>query len=102
MINPTVGRVVWYYPDPARLNANRGDRIAVMQVFSNQPMAATVAHVYNERHVNLSVVDHAGFQFSVRDVPLLQDNDVTPSGKDILHYATWMPYQKVAAEKQPG
>lgn len=99
MIKPTVGRVVWYAADPLRLAALSGDRMKQMAIYGEQPMAATVAFVYHDRLVNLSVVDHAGNQFTVGNVPLLQDDDAAPAGKDINHYATWMPYQKGQAAR---
>jgi len=91
MIQPTVGRVVLFYPGIARQQQG-----SMMAVFGQQPMAATVAFVYNEREVNLSVTDHAGKQWPAVGVRLLQDNDVLST--DIQH-CTWMPYQKGQAAK---
>lgn len=90
MIKPTVGRVVlfrrcaqWHQPgfiveDPT------------------VEMAATVAYVWSDRLVNLSVVDHGGATHRVTSVRLLQDDD-TPGGDS--HWCEWMPYQKGQAAK---
>lgn len=81
MIAPTVGRVVWYWPN------NPGCGLGIDEV---QPMAATVAYVHNDRKVNLSVVNHHGERFASLDVLLLQgDETFKPVGK----YCAWMPYQ---------
>ena len=80
MIKPTIGRVVWYWPSENM----------------DQPMAATVAYVWGDRMVNLSVADHNGKQFNVTSVPLLQgDETFKPSG----FYCEWMPYQVGQAKK---
>lgn len=79
MITPTIGRVVWYHPtliDGMRL--------------SKDPHAATVAYVWNERTVNLSVVDHSGYQYTKQSVPLLQGEGPHPASGG---FCTWMPYQ---------
>lgn len=86
MIEPTVGRVVLYTPD------TEDDQIHVN--YGVQPMAATVAYVWNERMVNLSVVDHNGKQFSLTSVPLAQDDDAVSPGM-----CEWMEYQKGQAAK---
>lgn len=85
MIQPTVGRVVWY----------RQVGSLELEQWSEQPMAATVAFVYSDRMVNLSVTDHAGQQHAVTSVPLVQEGDPKPLGS----YCEWMPYQKGQAAK---
>lgn len=84
MIEPTNGRVVWYHPSADDGLSHRG-----------QPLAATVAHVWNDRQVNLTVSDSNGNVFARQRVTLLQDNDVPGDGA----YAEWMPYQKGQAAK---
>lgn len=73
MIKPTVGRVVWYYSSKA----------------PDTPFAAMIAHVHNDRMVNLMVVEQDGDTYGRSSVPLLQDDD-KPSG---AFWCAWMPYQ---------
>jgi hypothetical protein len=63
--------------------------------YGSQPMAATVVYVWNDRLVNLQVLDHAGSAHSPTSVPLLQDEDARPDG----YFCEWMPYQKGQAAK---
>lgn len=89
MIKPTVGRVVWYWPtlhDVASLKLAYSD--------TEQPLAATVAYVWRDDLVNLSVVDQNGMPFARTSVPLLE-NVLKPAGG----YAEWMPYQKGQAAR---
>lgn len=103
MINPTVGRKVWYRPCE---NDLRGPK--PMQVFPGQPLDATVLAVWGDRCVNLLVTDIVGNQFPVLSCTLLQDDDKPKrfSDKDdgapgpiIGRYAEWMPYQTTQAAK---
>lgn len=80
MIKPTIGRVVWYWvakPSPQQ-----------------QPLAAIVANVIDDGHVNLSVFDAEGNQRGETNVPLVQEEGVEVVGS---HYCEWMPYQKAVA-----
>ena len=80
MIPPTIGRVVWFWPtQPSPVQ---------------QPYAAMVAYVHNERCINIGGFDHNGNPFSQTSVQLLQDDDV-PRGA----CCSWMPYQKGQAAK---
>lgn len=93
MIKPTVGRVVWYWPSEHDIK----DRKVFTYEGSNQPFAATVAFVHNDRMVNLAVVDHNGMPFEKRSVTLRQSGDVvtdSPAGQ-----AEWMPYQTAQAKR---
>ena len=47
MISPSIGRIVWFHPGPNDPPAAE----------PNQPYAATVCRVWNDRLVNLSVTD---------------------------------------------
>lgn len=85
MINPTTGRVVWYQPPKQP-----------QQPILEQPYAATVAYVHDDRLINISYFDHNGQQAAVRSVKLLQDDDLIP---EFGNYACWMPYQVKAAAK---
>lgn len=85
MINPTIGRVVWFYPaSDEMIHPNLG-----------QPHAALVAFVHGDRMVNLAIVDALGKPYNMTSVRLLQDDDPVPL---YGYYATWMPYQKAVAE----
>lgn len=90
MIKPTIGRQVWFWRRPkARQEPNE------------QPQAATVCYVWNDRMVNLSVIDHNGGITPVTSVPLRQPEDNEPEG---LH-CEWMPFQvgqAKAAEAEPN
>lgn len=85
MITPTVGRVVWLY-------GAYGTNIDY-----NQPFAATVAFVFDDRSINVSYVDHIGLSHCVQSVMLLQDDDLKPEGEP---FAVWMPYQRQAAKTE--
>lgn len=89
MIVPTIGRQVWFRPSAVAAD--------VMTLYSDQPCAATVIHVTDERCVSLSVLDHRGHQHVFAGVKLLQDDDVPPTDGN---YAEWMPYQVGQARAQ--
>jgi hypothetical protein len=63
-IVPTVGRVVWF--TPSRLTGDYG----FTHIDSRKPLAAIVAHVFNDCLVNLSVFDSNGTPFSRTSVQL--------------------------------
>jgi hypothetical protein len=84
MIKPSVGRVVLYRGHPDEATALQGD----------QPCAAFVVYVWNDRLVNLAVFAHDGNHYPRKSVTLVQDGDEKPSGA----YAEWMPYQKAVAK----
>ena len=88
MIKPTIGRVVWFQPADDDHLLTRIDR--------SQPLAAIVAYVWNDRLVNLSVIDQHGSHHPRTSVTLLQDDEV--SGSD-GHFAQWTPYQVGQAKK---
>ena len=84
MIEPTVGRVVWYHPaasDPGG-------------VVPGDVQAALIAHVWDDRCVNLAVFDSNGGPYSRTSVHLAQDNEAAGPGE-----AEWIPYQKGQAAK---
>ena len=88
MIKPTVGRVVWFWP-----NRYQG----VHSIDDKQPIAATIAFVLSDRCVNISIVDHIGNQHRLKNVTLLQgDENYRPPGA----YCEWMPYQVGQAKAQ--
>jgi hypothetical protein len=86
MIKPTIGRVVWvtrpyFKHDP------------------NQPEAAFITYVHNDRMINVGGFMHDGSPFKATSVRLLQDDDTPIPGGDT--YAEWMPFQKGQAEAKP-
>lgn len=89
-IEPSVGRVVWYYPaaDDARLKRDKAG-----------PLAAMIAMVRPDGMLNLMVVAQDGHPVGRVGVQLVQDT----SSADInvvAGYATWMPYQRAVAAGQ--
>lgn len=89
MINPTNGRQVWFRPNGCFLHNF---------VHYDQPLAATVVHVWGDRLVNLQVLDSNGVAHAITSVTLLQDDDAAPLHGQV--YAEWMPYQKTQAAAQ--
>ena len=85
MIVPSIGRVVWFWPETTSSGA-----------WVDQPLAAIVTYVWNERMVNLAVFDRNGVAHSRTSVTLLQDDDAPNEGG---HYCEWMPFQKGQAAK---
>ncbi len=86
MIEPTPGRVVWYWPsedDPT-------------PKFKGEPLAAHICRVRNDRLVNLLVIRADGVTYGRHGVILLQDGDDRPKDG---RYCEWMPYQKGQAAK---
>jgi hypothetical protein len=80
MIEPTIGRVVWYRPDDS---------------MNDQPLAALVAYVHGPRSVNLAVFDPNGIAFNRTYITLRQEGDDLPQRP----FCEWMPYQIGQAKK---
>ena len=100
VITPTVGRKVWFRLNGIPQLARAGVEQYTPAAPSNngaQPFDATVVYVWDDRMVNLLVLDHYGNPFTATSVPLLQPGDVTPSAG---FYAEWMPYQQGQARKE--
>lgn len=93
MIEPTPGRIVWFY---SARSMNWGDDIAGI-VGPEHPRAAMVAHAYDDRTVNLMVTDRCGCPHAVHSVQLLQDDD-RPAAPN-SYWCAWMPFQKGQAMK---
>src|SRR4051812_35540093 len=85
MIRPSVGQVLWFFP-----HVDEGFKPG------DQPHAALVAKVLDDRTVNLACFGESGAPYSRQAVQLLQDDDVAPEGG---HFASWMPYQMGQAAK---
>lgn len=78
MIVPSIGRVVWFY-------AHKGQKDN-----GDQPSAALVVFVHNERLVNLATFDKYGGICGWQGVTLVQEGDETPEASA---FCMWMPYQ---------
>lgn len=86
MIQPSIGRVVWYRP-----NLATDGNLARNSV--DQPFAAIVTFIYSAELVNLVVFDHRGTPHNRAGVRLAQDREAAPGECE------WMPYQKGQAAK---
>ena len=86
MIDPTIGRVVWYHPKP-----HQGDP---PPLFPELPYVALIAGIQPTGLLNLAIWNHAGFGFQHQGVILRQDDEPVEQGD-----AEWMPYQKGIAAK---
>jgi hypothetical protein len=64
---------------------------------AEQPLAATVAYVWHDRLVNLSVLDFNGVPNSRTSVPLLQDDAVAPEGSPYCLFPDWSKAAKAEA-----
>lgn len=82
MIEPTVGRVVWFHPEIGNRDCGA-------------TLAAIVCHVWSITCVNLAVFDSNGAPYNRTSVFLWQGDSERPSSQ----YAEWMPYQKGQAAK---
>lgn len=87
MIKPTVGRMLHYYPTGE-------DSGAIITL--GQPLAATIAHVWNDRCINIAYLDTNGVWRGKTSVLLVHENDEARPGAG---YCVWMPYQKGQAAK---
>ena len=77
MIKPTIGRIVWYWPQ------------GQTEFQGQQPNAAIVCYVHGDRMVNLAWFDSNGVAEHSTSVTLVQEGDDAPLGG----FCTWMPYQ---------
>lgn len=84
-IEPTVGRIVWYWP---------GQHEDILRVL-NQPLPAIVTAVLSDTRVNLAVFDAFGGSNSRASVQLVQEGNERPAGG----FCEWMPYQRGQAAK---
>jgi hypothetical protein len=84
VITPTVGRVVWYFPN-GKTQHDAGE----------QPHSASVAYVHGDRCINIGYFDQNGFAKNATSVTLVQDGDELPE----YGFCCWMPFQKGQAAK---
>lgn len=82
IIEPTVGRVVWFWP------VGQND-------MNEQPCAALVTYVHGPRLINVGGFNHNGDHFKRTSCTLVQEGDAKPE----KNYCTWMPYQVGQAKK---
>ena len=85
MIQPTIGRVVWFQPA-------HSDGVPDLE----QPLSASIAYVHSDRCINIGYLDANGIAHNATSVTLLQDDDPVPATG---YYAKWMPYQVGQAKK---
>ena len=99
VIIPTVGRKVWFRPNGTtslQRAGTQGVAIAPLVIFDNAPLDATVVYVWNDRMVNLLVLDHYGNPFTATSVTMVQPDEDCPA---VGFYAEWMPYQQGQARR---
>lgn len=88
MIEPTIGRIVWFWP---------GDKLpsrAFTVIDRAQPCRADIVFVHAIDRCNLAVTDHAGLAWTVAHVRLEQHEGAAGNGP----YCEWMPFQKGQAK----
>lgn len=77
MIDPTPGRMLWYWPTASEKSDSD----------DSQPRAAVVCHVTCNELVTLSVFSDLGTPYTKTDVVLAHDREAGPGE------AEWMPHQ---------
>lgn len=88
VIVPTIGRQVWYW--------RRRRNVRELEDDSLQPEAATVCYVWDERMVNLRVINKDGHSRAETSTVLRQPDDEPPAHD----YCEWMPFQVGQAKAQ--
>jgi hypothetical protein len=84
-IDPTVGRVVWFWPDVSEH----------IDSVPGEPLRADICAVNADGTVNLSVNSSRGNQQPRLNVMLVQPDEPKPEHS----FCAWMPYQKGQAAK---
>jgi len=88
MIEPTVGRIVYFVP---------GEVDVMIPRHGNEPLAAMIVRVLDgNKIVNLAVFDVNGVPWGRCGVRLVQPGDERPSAG---HYCLWMPFQVASAKR---
>jgi len=101
MIQPTVGRIVWYYPDGWRRPTEEHEPTSLAP-----PLAAIITKVWKSRLVNLVAFSADGVPNGITSLLLVQPED--PAPKYGIPFCQWMPYQitkgygSESAEKAAG
>lgn len=84
-IEPTVSRMVWFYP-AAFDSLNKGRE--------GQPLSGQIAHINRDGTLNLLVLSPIATTDARLNVPLLEGGDhVKMAQEEGIAYCTWMPYQ---------
>ena len=99
IIKPTVGRKVWFRPNGTTSLQRAGTQdvaFAPPAIIGNAPLDATVVYVWDDRMVNLLVLDHYGNPFTATSVTMVQPDEDCPA---VGFYAEWMFYQTDQARK---
>lgn len=103
VINPTVGRKVWYRPSKTDLQGPIPMSVAgSVQAGTAEPLDATVLAVWGDRCVNVLVLDTQGKSFTKTSATLLQPGDEPAKdgeGNVVGGYVEWMPFQTGQATK---
>jgi hypothetical protein len=68
-----------------------------VHIDGRKPLAAIVAHVFNDGLVNPAVFDSNGMSHSRTSVPLVQEGEAKPEHG---YFCEWMTYQVGQAAKQ--
>lgn len=93
MIDPTIGRKVWYWPNGAEETTVYRD---------DQALDASVCFVHEAtddwRRINVSVIDHAGTLHGRQHVALVQEGEPKPDAG--TPYCEWMPFQRGQAKRR--
>ena len=89
-ILPTVGRVVWFTPSRSFTPPD------FLTIDQDKPCSASVAYVWSDSLVNLTVSDHYGKTFPMTSVQLVQVDEPRPENG---YFCEWMPYQVGQAAK---
>ena len=87
MINPTIGRVVLFWPSRDDFAITSG---------GDQPLPALICHVWSDTCINIAGFDANGNHFSRTSVYLHQEDHNRPGS----FFAEWMPYQKQVAKTE--
>lgn len=104
IIKPTVGRKVWYRASKFDMQGPGGMQVQHVEGIP-QPLDATVLAVWGDRCINVQILDIMGRPFAKTSITLIQEGDATPKnmeGGEAYGYVEWMPYQTMAAAREPA
>lgn len=81
MIEPTIGRVIWYWPEDKK----------------DQPWPCWICSVRPDGRINVAGFNNEGVPFRDSDIDLFQGEE--GEQKPLHSFAEWMPYQIGQAKK---